>query len=132
MKIPTEGIVCDGAHSEKYKLTQFQAVDLATGEILFRKDIGYQTTNIGEYLGLVESIKHVIFNVRKPTDIYCDSLTAIKWVEEKYTASNKNNADVFKAEMFVLSLQNKINELVTIHHWNTKEWGENPADFGNK
>lgn len=130
--MPTCGIACDGAHSEKNKLTQYQAVDLNTGELLFREDIGYQTVNIGEYLGLVSSIKHVLFNIKKHTEIYCDSLTAIRWVKDRYTASNKSNKDVDKAEMFVLSCWDEINRLVTIHHWDSKKWGENPADFGNK
>lgn len=130
--IPIEGIVSDGAHSEKNKLTQYQAVDLATGELLFRKDIGYQTVNIGEYLGLVEAIRYVIFVVKKPTVVYCDSQTAISWVTGRYTASKKFNKDVFKAEMFISACKNIIDDLITIKHWSSTKWGENPADFGNK
>lgn len=130
--MPIEGIACDGAHSEKNRLTQYQAVDLATGELLFREDIGYQTVNIGEYLGLAEAIRYVIFVAKKPTVIYCDSKTAIAWVRDRYTSSKKFNKDVFKAEMFILACKTEIEKLVTIKHWSSTKWGENPADFGNK
>lgn len=132
MIIPTTGICCDAAHSMKNGVTEYQAIDLETGSILFYKNIGNQTTNIGEFLGLIESIKWVIKNCSKKQTIYCDSQTAISWFEGKYTSSNKHNDDLFKAVVFLQAMDSRIKELVEVKKWDTIIWGENPADFGNK
>lgn len=128
---PQKGIVCDAAHSEKNQLTEYQAYVLETGERIFRKDIGYQTTNIGEFLALVDSIKWVIETDYSPKVIYSDSVTAITWVREKKTASKRKNKNLAKAEIFLQVFDSCISE-IEILHWNNKVWGENPADFGNK
>lgn len=130
--IPTKGVCCDAAHSMKNKKTEYKAVDLETGEVLFYKDLGNQTTNIGEFLGLIESVKWVLANKKEKTDIYCDSNTAISWFSGRYTSSNKQNDDLFKAEIFLQAMASKIAEMVEVKKWDSQMWGENPADFGNK
>lgn len=129
---PTSGLASDAAHSEKRRVTEYQIVDVETGERIKYENMGYQTVNIGEYVGLVEAIKHVMFNIKKPTVVYTDSATAIAWYEKKYTASNKSSSELFKAEMYIASNSELINNLVTVRYWNTRIWGEIPADFGNK
>lgn len=52
---PKRGIATDGAHSMKRGVTRYRAVNLATGELLFEQNIGNQTINIGEFLGVVEA-----------------------------------------------------------------------------
>lgn len=49
MNYPKEGIAVDAAHSMKNGVTEYQAIDLKTGERLFYKNLGNQTTNIGEF-----------------------------------------------------------------------------------
>ena len=56
MNRPTEGIAVDAAHSTKNLVTEFQGIDLATGEQIFYKNLGNQTVNIGEFLGVVEAV----------------------------------------------------------------------------
>lgn len=128
---PQKGIVCDAAHSEKKQITEYQGFVLETGEKIFYHEIGYQTTNIGEFLALVDSIKWVIENDYFPKVIYSDSVTAIAWVREMRTASKKKNKDLYKAEIFLQVFEEAIKDIEIIH-WNSKIWGENPADFGNK
>ena len=130
--IPTSGICSDAAHSEKNKVTEYRVVDIETGKELSYANLGYQTTNIGEFLGLVAAIKIVVFDIKKKTTIYCDSKTAISWYKNKYTSSNKSNSDLMKASAFLLAMEDKISSMVDVVHWDSKLWGEIPADFGNK
>ena len=128
---PIKGIITDAAHSIKRGKTEYQGIDLNTGECLFYKDLGNQTVNIGEFLGVVEAVKYIIENNFNPRLIYTDSMTAISWFKNKHTASNKDNSEVKKAEVFLKALASDVDS-IEVKHWNNKIWGENPADFGNK
>jgi ribonuclease HI len=131
MNRPTEGIAVDAAHSTKNLVTEFQGIDLATGEQIFYKNLGNQTVNIGEFLGVVEAVKYVIENDFQPRHIYTDSVTALTWFKNKATASNKKCKDLQKAEIFLKAFAYDVDS-IEVSHWDNKEWGETPADFGNK
>lgn len=131
MNRPVAGITTDGAHSTKKRITRFRAVDLSTGEELFHKNLGNQTINIGEFLGVVEALKYIIAHDYSPRVIYTDSITAITWFKEKRTASKKRNSALQKAEIFLKAFASVI-DTIEVRHWNNKEWGEIPADFGEK
>ena len=131
MNYPKEGIAVDAAHSMKNGVTEYQAIDLKTGERLFYKNLGNQTTNIGEFLGLMETIKYVIENDFQPRIVYTDSMTAITWFKNKKTASKKRHSDLQRSEIFLKVMDIDVSTIDVIH-WETNNWGENPADFGNK
>ena len=88
---PTTGIATDAAHSTKMGATEYQGIDLNTGEAIFYKHLGNQTVNIGEFLAVVEAAKYIIENDYNPRIIYTDSTTALSWYKNKKTASNKAN-----------------------------------------
>lgn len=125
------GIAVDAAHSEKARKTEYQGVDLETGEVVFYADIGYQTNNIGEFLALVEGIKYVIEHNMEPKRVFSDSTIAITWVKNKSTASRKSNDLVNKAIIYLKTCSMYVDE-VEIVKWDNKQWGETPADFGRK
>lgn len=126
-----EGIAVDAAHSTKNRRTEFRGVDLATGEILFYKDLGNQTINIGEFLAIVEAVKYIIENDFHPKVIFSDSTTAISWFNAKRTASGKRNPKLMKAEIYLRAIAYWIQEIKVVK-WDNSKWGEIPADFGNK
>jgi ribonuclease HI len=128
---PTEGIATDAAHSTKNSITEYQAIDLKTGEQLFYRGLGNQTVNIGEFLGVVQAAKYIIEHNFQPRVIYTDSLTAITWFRNKQTASKKANSMLKKAEIFLKAFAAEIDSIQVIH-WDNQTWGETPADFGNK
>lgn len=128
---PQQGIATDAAHSTKRGVTEYQGINLANGERIFYKDLGDQTVNIGEFLGVVEAAKYIIENDFQPRIIYTDSMTAISWFNNKRTASKKKNKELQKAEIFLKALAADV-DTIEVRHWNNKEWGETPADFGNK
>lgn len=131
MKRPIAGIATDAAHSAKKSLTEYQGIDLATGERIFYRDLGNQTVNIGEFLAVVEAVKHIIENDFQPRVIYTDSMTAISWFNNKSTASNKQNKELKKAELFLRIMAYDV-DTIEVRHWDNRRWGETPADFGNK
>lgn len=131
MARPTQGIATDGAHSTKNKQTRYRAIDISTGEELFIKHLGNQTINIGEFLAVVEAAKYILKNSHYPRVIYTDSITAISWFKQKRTASKKRNLALLKAEVFLKAFAVEI-ATIELHHWDNREWGEIPADFGEK
>lgn len=128
---PTEGIATDAAHSVKHGKTEYQGVNLATGERIFRKDIGDKTVNIGEFLAVVDAVKYIIETGFTPAIIYTDSMTAISWFNNKRTASSKPCYDLIRAEMFLRALSSEVDK-IQVKHWDNRLWGETPADFGRK
>ena len=131
MSRPTVGIATDGAHSAKERLTRYRAVDLSSGMELFNHSIGNWTNNIGEFLGIVEAVKYILTHPEAPRIIYSDSITAITWYKNKTTASTKRCDDLLKAEIFLKVMAAKIEDIQVLH-WDNREWGEIPADLGNK
>ena len=131
MKRPAEGIATDFAHSAKNGRTLFRGVDLKTGEQIFWKDLGNQTTNIGEFLGVIAAVKFIIETDYYPKVIYTDSITALTWFNNKKTASKKRFSELKKAEVFLKAMSLKVDK-IQITHWDNDKWGEIPVDFGNK
>ena len=131
MSRPTVGIATDGAHSAKERLTRYRAVDLSSGMELFNHSIGNWTNNIGEFLGIVEAVKYILTHPEAPRIIYSDSITAITWYRNKQCASSRRCDKLLMAEVFLKVIDAKISDIQVIH-WDNREWGETPADFGNK
>lgn len=127
----SEGIVVDAAHSVKNRKTEFRGVDLKTGKLLFYKDLGNQTVNVGEFLAIVEAAKYIIEYDFQPKVIFSDSTTAISWFRNKRTASGKRNPELMKAEIYLRTIAYWIDEIEVVK-WDNRLWGENPADFGRK
>lgn len=131
MKRPVEGIATDAAHSTKNSLTRYRGIDLKTGEQLFLVDLGSQTVNIGEFLGVIAAVKYIVENSYTPRVIYTDSITAITWFNNKRTASKKRCPELQRAEVFLKAISAEISDIQVLH-WDNRLWGETPADFGNK
>ena len=131
-----ESIAVDAACAGNPGVMEYRGVFVKTGEILFEKGPFQQSTNnIGEFLALVHAIGYQKQN-KLNYPIYTDSLTARAWVRNKLCkstlkqmAQNQDSFDLIKrAETFLK--QTAFNYPVLT--WNTKAWGEIPADFGRK
>ena len=127
----TQGIAVDAAHSTKNRMTEYRGIDLKTGQIIFYEKLGNQTVNIGEFLAIVEGVKHIYETGYTPKVIFSDSMVAITWFVNRKTASGKRNMELMKAEAFIRIMDEKIKDIKVIH-WDNKAWGEIPADFGRK
>ncbi|WP_299799002.1 ribonuclease H family protein [uncultured Maribacter sp.] len=129
-------ISVDAASSGNPGVMEYQGVDTKTGKKLFKQGPFPQgTNNIGEFLALVHGLA---FLKERNSDriIYTDSRTAMSWVRKKkcntkltVSAKNKNLFDLIDRAVDWL----KKNQYSTvIVKWETKAWGEIPADFGRK
>ncbi|PIB31349.1 ribonuclease H [Maribacter sp. 4U21] len=129
-------ISVDAASSGNPGVMEYQGVDTKTGKKLFKQGPFPQgTNNIGEFLALVHGLA---FLKERGSDriIYTDSRTAMSWVRKKKCntklTENEKNKEMFhlvrRAEAWLKS--NTYN--TPIVKWETKAWGEIPADFGRK
>ena len=94
------------------------------------------TNNIGEFLALVHGIALLKSKNKETIPIYSDSRTAMSWVKQKkcktnihFDASNKDLLDLIKRAENWLKENTFKNPILK---WETKAWGEIPADFGRK
>ena len=129
-------ISVDAASSGNPGLMEYQGVDTKTKEVLFKMGpFKNATNNIGEFLALVHGIA-MMENQKKKKIIYSDSITAISWVNKKKCQTklkrNEENKDVFILIERAILWVKKNNFSVKIKKWETKLWGEIPADFGRK
>lgn len=129
-------ISVDAASSGNPGVMEYRGVDTQTKALLFHKGpFQKATNNIGEFLALVHGLA-LLKNQESQVMLYTDSVTAMSWVSKKKCNTklkrSKENQAVFvlidRAEQW---LQN--NTFTTkVVKWDTKSWGEIPADFGRK
>jgi ribonuclease HI len=131
-----KSISVDAACSGNPGLMEYQGVETETKKVIFKQGpFKEASNNMGEFLALV----HALAYMKKSNDkrpIYSDSKIAIGWIRDKTSRSNiqetENNIEVFelmeRAEKWLLSNEFS-NEILK---WETKAWGEIPADFGRK
>ena len=128
---PSKGICCDSAHSMKNGITEYRANNLETGQLIFYKNIGNKSINVGEFLALVDSIKWIIEHDFPDKTVYSDSMTAITWFCNRKTYSKLKSNDLNKAEIYLKVMDFWVSKIKVIH-WDKNLWGEIPSDFGNK
>lgn len=129
-------IAVDAASSGNPGIMEYQGVDTKTGKKLFRQGPFEQgTNNIGEFLAIVHGLA---FLKQRNSDrlIYTDSRTAMSWVRKK-TCNTKleetpKNKELFNLIRRAIDWLNKNTYTTKVVKWETKAWGEIPADFGRK
>lgn len=129
-------IAVDAASSGNPGKMEYRGVDTQTTKPLFHQGPFEQgTNNVGEFLALVHGL--AFLKERKSDRIlYTDSRIAMGWVKKKkcntklkQTGKNKKLFELIaRAEKWLKS--NSYNTKVV--KWETKAWGEIPADFGRK
>lgn len=129
-------LTVDAACNMTTGLMEYRGIHAGTGQLWFHQG-PYKgaSNNIGEFLALVHGLA-LLKQQGSSLPIYSDSITAIAWVRHKKHKSivlpTEENSVIFdllsRAEFW---LQNNSFE-TTILKWNTKNWGEIPADFGRK
>lgn len=129
-------IAVDAASSGNPGVMEYQGVDTRSGKKLFAQGpFPEGTNNIGEFLAIVHGLAY-LKKRNSNRVIYSDSRTAIGWVRKKKCNTrlkeSEKNRELFelvrRAENW---LQN--NRYTTpVVKWETRAWGEIPADFGRK
>jgi ribonuclease HI len=129
-------IAVDAASSGNPGKMEYRGVDTKTKKQLFiQGPFEEGTNNIGEFLAIVHGLA---FLKQHNSDriIYTDSKTAMSWVRKKMCNSklerNKKNKPVFDLVDRAVKWLNENTYNTAIVKWETKAWGEIPADFGRK
>ncbi len=131
-----KSISVDAACSGNPGKMEYRGVDTKTKKQFFIQGPFEQgTNNIGEFLALVHGLGFLKLK-KSDLPIYSDSKIAISWVKKgqcrtnlQITSENKSLFDFVKrAEKWL----NENTYSTTILKWETKAWGEIPADFGRK
>ncbi|MFT4673998.1 MAG: ribonuclease HI [Patiriisocius sp.] len=129
-------IAVDAACSGNPGTMEYRGVDTQTQKQLFHQGPFYQgTNNVGEFLALVHGLAYLKMQ-KSDRIIYSDSRIAMGWVKKKKCNTKlkktKKNDPIFeliaRAERW---LKNNSYSSIMIK-WETKAWGEIPADFGRK
>ncbi len=136
-EIVRDSIAVDAACSGNPGDMEYRGVKTFSKEELFIQG-PYQmgTNNVGEFLALVHALAMLQKAGNDHTSIYSDSKIAIGWVQKgkartklKRTAKNDILFQLLaRAESWIS--KNKWKN--PILKWETKVWGEIPADFGRK
>lgn len=129
-------ISVDAASSGNPGVMEYRGVDTKTKKQLFIQGPFQEgTNNIGEFLAIVHGLAY-LKQENSNRIIYTDSKTAISWVKKK-TCNTKLARNVKNEKLFEL-VERAVKWLKTnaystpIAKWETKAWGEIPADFGRK
>ena len=131
-----KSIAVDAASSGNPGKLEYRGVDTRTKKQLFIQGPFQEgTNNIGEFLAIVHGLAY-LKKRRSDHILYTDSKTAMSWVKNRScntklerTEKNKQLFElVDRAEEWLNS--NTYNTVIV--KWETKAWGEIPADFGRK
>jgi ribonuclease HI len=132
-----ESISVDAACSGNPGKMEYRGVLTHNKQQIFIKG-PYQkgTNNIGEFLALVHGLALLKSKKKEDIPVYSDSKIAMSWVKKKqcrtnlvFDSSNKELLELIKRAEKWLNENSFKNPILK---WETKAWGEIPADFGRK
>jgi ribonuclease HI len=115
---------------------EYQGVDTQTGKLLFRQGpFKKGTNNIGEFLAIIHGLAYL--KQRKSNRIiYTDSRTAMSWVRKKNCntklVESPDNKQLFELVRRAVDWLKTNSYTTPVVKWETRAWGEIPADFGRK
>ena len=105
-------------------------------EVFIKGPYNNGTNNIGEFLALVHGIALLKSKKLHKVPIYSDSKIAMSWVQKKQCRTNvvfdSSNSDLLSLIQRAEKWLKENSYLNPILKWETKAWGEIPADFGRK
>jgi ribonuclease HI len=132
-------ICVDAACSGSPGMLEFRGVLTQTGQQVFRAGpFRDGTNNIGEFLAIVEALRW-LRKMGSDWPIYSDSSNAIGWIR-----AGRSNTRLLRTQANTLLFEMIQRAEADLHRpalqsapfallkWDTRAWGENPADFGRK
>ncbi|MEQ9425795.1 MAG: ribonuclease H family protein [Cyclobacteriaceae bacterium] len=131
-----DSIAVDAASSSNTNEVEYKGVYVKTRRELFLKG-PYKdgTNNIGEFLAIVHALAYCQ-QKKIELPIYSDSRTAMSWVRNKKAKTKQqiteNNMQLFDLIERAEDWLNSNTYKNRILKWETRAWGEIPADFGRK
>lgn len=128
-------LAVDAACSGNPGAMEYRGVHVASRQQIFHFGPVYGTNNIGEFLAIVHGLA-LLKQKGYDMPIYSDSVNAIGWVKQK-KCKTKLPRDSKTETLFQLieRAEKWLREntySTPILKWETRQWGEIPADFGRK
>ncbi|HXK75837.1 MAG TPA: ribonuclease H family protein [Bacteroidaceae bacterium] len=129
-------LAVDAACSGNPGAMEYRGVYVGNFQEIFHYGPIHGTNNIGEFLAIVHGLAMMDQHPEWKMPIYSDSKIAIGWVTRKKcntklehtTKTNELYKVIARAEKWLKTHTYDI----PILKWDTKKWGEIPADFGRK
>jgi len=128
-------ICVDAACSGSPGPLEYRGVLTETGEEIFRAGpFANGTNNVGEFLAIVLAMDWCI-NKKQALPIYSDSASAISWVK---AGKCNTKLERLPSNRLLFDLLGRAEEALKTYpafkvlKWDTRAWGEIPADFGRK
>ncbi|MCB1044538.1 MAG: hypothetical protein KDC35_16475 [Acidobacteria bacterium] len=126
---PTKGICSDAGTRGNPGPCEYQITDL-NGTVLEHKHLGVHSNNFAELAGVGAMIQFAIRTGEKI--LWTDSKIALGWIQTGRIGETVHERDV------IVRMVHKIQGLLRVHSsmvlkkWQTRRWGQIPADFGRK
>ena len=135
-EIVRDSIAVDGACSGNPGMMEYRGVDVPTGVELFRQGpFPDATNNIGEFLAIVHALALMKQKGIRKT-IFSDSFTAQTWIKKRHCKTQLERNEKTEPLFAIIDRAHnwlRINAVeVPIKAWDTKKYGDIPADFGRK
>jgi len=135
-EIEWNSLSVDAACSGNPGILEYQGVDTKSGIRLFHLGpFPEGTVNIGEFLAIIHALAY-LKKQNSDLPVYTDSMTALSWLRKKQINTKlvrcQKNEKLFQLvdrALFWLKNNSYSNKVIK---WDTKQWGEIPADFGRK
>lgn len=136
MEVMANAWAVDAACSGNPGPMEYQGIDLQTGARVFHFGPVYGTNNIGEFLAIVHALALMDKLGITGKAIYSDSYNAILWTKKKHckTKLERNEKTeklyqiIARAELWLRTHAVR----TPVIQWDTRKWGDIPADFGRK
>ncbi len=133
--VKMQSLAVDAACSGNPGKMEYRGVYLADGQEKFHFGPMLGTNNIGEFLAIVHGLA-LLKQKNLDMPLYTDSQTAISWIKQKkcktlLTRTSKTEELFQYIERAEAWLKNNTYTTLILK-WDTKAWGEIPADFGRK
>ncbi len=131
-----DSISVDAACSGNPGVMEYRGVDTASREELFHQGpFPMGTNNLGEFLALVHALAlQKKAGTKRP--VYTDSGTALAWVRNKKVKTmlprNEKTRELWDMVDRAETWLRKNSYDIPVYKWDTRKWGEIPADFGRK
>lgn len=135
---PSVGIAVDGACRSNPGPAEYQGVRLSDGVVLFAIPPFPATNNVVEFLAIVHAMALCVQEQKRDIPIYSDSRNAIGWVMQGKCKTHLPKTATYKRAYELIERAEKwlaehpYSCRPPLRKWETKQWGENPADYGRK
>ena len=131
--------ICVDASCLKNHVVEFRAVDMDSGEELFRRGpFHHSSNNVGEALAIVLALAWVQKEKIEEFLVFSDSFCAITWVRNrKFNTAlepRSDNKDTFEMIRIAESLLEgfPLSVIMAVQKWDSRRLGDIPADYGRK